>query len=61
MLGHFLAALAYRNQKALRDSSDGFGAFSIDVRGVSTSLQSYAPCQPTNFRIHDVVKLRTDF
>lgn len=35
MLGHFLAALAYRNQKALRDSSDGFGAFSIDVRGVS--------------------------
>lgn len=27
MLGHFLAALAYRTQKALRDAPDGFADF----------------------------------
>ena len=34
MLTHFLAALAYRTQKALRDASDGFGSFAAgsDVR-----------------------------
>jgi hypothetical protein len=29
MLRHFLAALAYRTQKALRDAPDGFGDFSV--------------------------------
>jgi hypothetical protein len=31
LLQHFLAALAYRTQKALRDAPDGFGGFSAGV------------------------------
>ena len=30
MLRHFLAALAYRTQKALRDAPEGFGDFRVD-------------------------------
>ena len=38
MLKHFLAAIAYRAQKALRDAPDGFADFSLG-RGVRTPAQ----------------------
>ena len=38
MLNHFLAALAYRTQKALRGAPDGFGSFSAG-EGVRTPAE----------------------
>ena len=38
MLRHFLAALAYRTQKALRDAPESFGSFS-PTQGVRTPIQ----------------------
>jgi hypothetical protein len=38
LLGHFLAALAYRTQKALRDAPDGFGSFCV-MEGVRTPAE----------------------
>ena len=35
LLTHFLAALAYRTQKALRDAPEGFGSFRV-IEGVRT-------------------------
>src|SRR5688500_20293769 len=38
LLGHFLAALAYRTQKALRDAPANFGSFSMED-GVRTPAE----------------------
>lgn len=38
LLGHFLAALAYRTQKALRDAPVDFGSFSV-TEGVRTPAE----------------------
>jgi hypothetical protein len=38
LLHHFLAALAYRTQKALRDAPDGFGHFQVGQK-VRTPIQ----------------------
>lgn len=38
LLNHFLAALAYRTQKALRDAPDNFGSFSAN-EGVRTPAE----------------------
>jgi hypothetical protein len=38
LLNHFLAALAYRTQKALRDAPENFGSFRV-INGVRTPLE----------------------
>jgi hypothetical protein len=38
LLGHFLAALAYRTQKALRDAPGDFGSFTV-IKGVRTPAE----------------------
>ena len=35
LLNHFLAALAYRTQKALRDAPEDFGSFRAQAKPVS--------------------------
>ena len=58
LLTHYLAALAYRTRKALRDAPPGFGTFSAghDVRTPAelvrhmTSVLGYARAQFTGVR-----------
>jgi len=38
LLTHFLAALAYRTQKALRGAPEGFGSFRV-MEGVRTPIE----------------------
>jgi hypothetical protein len=49
LLRHFLAALAYRTQKALRDAPDDFGSFCA-VDGARTPTHLKISRSPTSIR-----------